>query len=99
MKGADGNRVRSAERYRLVSIELDCAPGNPRPDDLISGVLEGTGLTVDMFDTASPFFGHQTWILREHSEARDAVFSAQKPVFKERIAALYKQGLIRYGSW
>ena len=33
-------------RYRNFSIELDCAPGTPRPSDLIGYVLEGQ-LEVD----------------------------------------------------
>lgn len=87
------------ERYQAFSIELDCAPGRPRPSDLIEGVLDGTGLSPTDFDTANPFFGHQTWVLRSGSPERDLAFTASKPIFKERIEALFHSHLIRYGTW
>lgn len=88
----------TTQRHAHFSIELDCPPGNPRPVDLIEGVLEGSGLLIDDFDTGAPFFGMQTWILKEASE-KDDLFIKAREVFKERIDALYKRGVIRYGSW
>lgn len=88
-----------ADRYKNFSIELDCWPGNPRPWHLIEGVLKGTGLTVDDFDTAAPFFGNQTWVLKVGDEARDQRFVAAKPTIAMRVENLYTQGTIRYGSW
>lgn len=86
------------DRFKNFSIEIDCPPGNPRPDDLIASVLSGTGLDEDDFDTSAPFFGHQTWILKE-DPAKEAIFKASKPIFKERLEALYHQGVVRYCSW
>lgn len=86
------------KRYNDFSIELDCPPGQVRPNDLIDGVLEGTGLEVSDFDTGAPFFGHQIWILKE-SAGKDLLFIEKKPVFKERITQYYNQGWIRYGTW
>lgn len=86
------------DRYKNFSIELDCAPGTPRPGDLIGGVLEGTGLEVVDFETSAPFFGHQTWVLRE-SAMKDELFMSLKPTLKERVTKLHDDGLIRYGSW
>ncbi|HEY2617483.1 MAG TPA: hypothetical protein VGI78_09120 [Acetobacteraceae bacterium] len=94
----DFHSIEAKHRHRHFSIELDCAPGNPRPGDLIAGVLEGTGLVVADFDTGNPFFGHQVWVLKV-SEQNDPVFTAAKPVLKQRIEALHARGLIRYGSW
>jgi len=85
-------------RHKDFSIELDCPPGNPRPKDLIESVLVETGLTVDDFDTAPPWFGHQTWILKE-SAGKDALFTSCKPTFKERCTALYNAGIVRYATW
>lgn len=79
------------------TIELDCPPGNPRPKDLIAGVLKDTPFTEADFETGNPFFGHQTWALINH--CKDAQFVAHQETFKERITALYEQGAIRYGSW
>jgi hypothetical protein len=86
------------ERYGRFSIELDCPPGYPRPHDLIDGVLKDTGLEVEDFETDSPFFGHQTWILKE-SARKDCIFTKSKHLFKERIEKLFYSGAIRYGTW
>lgn len=79
------------------SIELDCPPGNPRPGDLIHGVLKDTPFTEADFETGKPFFGHQTWVLVNH--AKDAEYLAWQDIFKERITSLYNMSVIRYGSW
>ena len=86
------------DRYTHYSIELDCPPGNPRPNDLIEGVLRDTGLAVEDFDTGNPFFGHQTWMLKD-SVKKDYLFKQAKPVLKRRIEKLYHDGRIRYGTW
>jgi len=39
----------------VKTIELDCPPGQPRPGDLIDGVIEGTGLPKK--EAKSKFFG------------------------------------------
>ena len=87
-------------RYLDFSIELDCPPGIPRPNDLIEGVLERTGLKVEDFSTTPPFFGHQTWVLEPGDQKKDALFRKHKhKTFKPRIEALYYAGAIRYGTW
>ena len=40
------------------TIELDCAPGFPRPDMLLPGILEGTGFTPEDVPCISTFFGN-----------------------------------------
>lgn len=75
------------------SIELDCPPGSPRPDDLIESVLEGTGLEVK--DPVLKFFGCFTWIY----DMPDEEWSKVQSIIKPRIQALYQRGTIRYGSW
>lgn len=89
-------RAAAAERF---SIELDCPPGNPRPGDLIAGVLAGTGLIPEDFDPPSRFFGCWTWVLRSGDEHRVARFKHAQPTLKERVTALHEAGVIRYGSW
>jgi hypothetical protein len=88
----------SVLRYKNFSIEIDCPPGDPRPCDLIYGVIDGSGLVVDDFDTAPPFYGHQTWILKA-CPIREQKFKSSKPVFKERLLELYNKGLVRCCSW
>lgn len=76
------------------TIELDCAPGCPRPDAYIGAVIEGTGLPKRK--DSSRFFGNWTW---DYSDVPEATWQAAKPILKERIEALYHRGAIRYGSW
>lgn len=76
------------------TIELDCAPGYPRPGDLIDVVLEGTGLKAG--ETVSRCFGNWTW---QFDVPRDVWERDIQPVIKPRIEALYNAGTIRYGSW
>jgi hypothetical protein len=78
----------------MQTIELDCAPGNPRPGDLIEGVIKDTGLPVR--EPVAKFFGQWTWDYRDIPEEQ---WLKAKPILKERISALYYQGAIRYGSW
>lgn len=87
-----------SQRLQDFSIELDCPPGSIRPNDLIDGVLRDSGIEPTDFETGAPFFGHQVWILKEEAN-KDAIFTASKPTFKERITALYHSGRIRYGTW
>lgn len=78
----------------METIELDCPPGNPRPGDLIAGVLEGTGLKVE--DPVLMLFGEWTW---EYDVPREKWVAEIQPIIKPRIEALYHRGLIRWGSW
>jgi hypothetical protein len=78
----------------MESIELDCPPGDPRPGDLIAGVLDGTGLAVP--ESESRVFGNWTWTF---DVPRDDWVGRIQPIIKPRIEALYHAGVIRYGSW
>lgn len=78
----------------VQTIELDCPPGAPRPDDLIGGVIEGTGLPLK--EAVGRFFGNWTW---DYSEVPPAEWEAIQDITKVRIKALYASGVIRYGSW
>ena len=48
----------TAIKYSRYSIELDCAPGGPRPNELLPSVLEGTGVTLDPEITVARCFGN-----------------------------------------
>jgi hypothetical protein len=82
------------------TIELDCAPGGPRPGDLIEKVVEGTILENDPKAhpeaTVGRFFGNWTW---EFSHISDEEWLKIREVVKLRVKALYDRGTIRYGSW
>lgn len=77
------------------SIELDCAPGNPRPGDLIESVISGLGLPWPK-ETVMRFFGNWKW---EWPEVTDERWREIQPTLRARIEALYIRGVIRYGSW
>ena len=76
------------------TINLDCAPGNPRPGDLIGGVI--AGLDLPAREPVSKFFGNWCW---NYSDIAEDVWNKARPVLKERITQLYNKGLIRYGDW
>lgn len=78
------------------TIELDCAPGCPRPDTYLPRVLKGTGIDPDKLTLAGQFFGNWTWVVPEELDAR---YAEVRPTVKKRIEDLYNQGAIRYGSW
>lgn len=81
---------------KLFTIELDCAPGSPRPNELLPSVLEGTGVTIDPDETVSRFFGNWKWQVPD--DQVEAYLVARDRV-KARVTELYRRGLIRYGSW
>ena len=76
------------------TLELDCRPGTPRPGDLIAGVIKGTGL--DKRETVFRFFGSWVW---DYSDIAEEKWLQIQPIIEERIKKMYKNGLIRYGSW
>ena len=76
------------------SIELDCAPGTPRPDTYIGGVIAGTGLEVR--EPASTFFGNWEW---NYSDVDADTWEKIRPTLETRVKELYYEGCIRYGSW
>lgn len=75
-------------------IELDCAPGDPRPDSYIAAVIEGTGLPAR--EPCAKFFGNWMW---KYNDIDSAVYAAAQLILKDRITDLYVKGRIRYGSW
>ncbi len=77
------------------SIELDCPPGNPRPSDLIDGVIEG--LDLPRIETCVRFFGHFKW---DYTDLVDHErWLTIQPTLRARVESLYARGYIRYGSW
>ncbi len=76
-----------------ATIELDCAPGCPRPGDLIEGVIEGTGLPSKK--PVSKFFGCWVW----EYDVTPEEWKRVQPTLQERITELYHAGAIRFGSW
>lgn len=78
------------------TIEIDCAPGGIRPNELLPSVLEGTGIEIDPENTVGRFFGNWTW---EVPEEQHELYEQVRDTISERIKNLYNSGRIRYGSW
>lgn len=82
------------------TIELDCAPGTPRPDSYITEVVRGTALEglpeADSQAAVSRLFGCWTW---SFPNVAPEVWAEVQKVTKPRIEALFRSGRIRYGSW
>jgi hypothetical protein len=76
------------------TIQLDCPPGDPRPDDLIEGVIEN--LDLPKRDHLGCLFGWWVW---DYSDIDPEHWKKIKPTLKRRIGALYKKGIIRAGGW
>ena len=80
------------------SIEIDCKPGLPRPDQLFPLVIKDTGLDVEDFELRSRLFGHFIWILRQDG-SKEQVYLEKREVFKKRLEHLLERGIVRYISW
>lgn len=81
----------------MQTIEIDCAPGMPRPDEHLPGILKDTCLEAYSHkEPISKFFGNWMW---DFSEINPECWESCKPLIKERIIKLYNNGWIRYGSW
>ena len=80
----------------MYTIDLDCAPGPIRPNQLLPGILEDTGIIIDPEQTVSRLFGNWQW---EIPEEQSELYEKVRETIKDRITALYNKGFIRYGSW
>lgn len=80
------------------SIELDCAPGFPRPSAYIMSVVKGTCLETitDPENPTSKFFGNWMWT---YPNISNETWKEMEGLLKFRIVRLYQKGKIRYGSW
>ena len=86
----------SMAQSQHYTIELDCPPGDPRPGDLIEGIIRDTGLPIR--DPVSKVFGNWTWSYHDVEDISN-LWTKIRPTLKRRIQTLYQQGVIRYGSW
>jgi len=75
-------------------IEIDCAPGTPRPDGYFKVICEKLG--IEYFAPASTFFGNWTWEIPELNEEQREIYDSFVPDY---IKGLHSSGKIRYGSW
>jgi hypothetical protein len=82
-----------SEKY---SIEIDCAPGTPRPDTVLPLALSNTEMKVEDFEKTSTFFGNWTYVpLLEKEE----LYANSQNTIAENLKQAYAKGKCRYCSW
>ena len=86
--------MRKCEAHGEHTIELDTPPGAPRPGDLITKILKGTGLKER--EPIGKFFGNWTW---DYSDIPCEEWDKVQLITQPKIERLYHGGVIRYGSW
>ena len=74
-------------------IHLECPPGDPRPGDLIAGIIRDTGLPLR--DSTGRLFGHWEW---DYNDIPRDLWEAAVPLIEVRMTDLYKEGIIRAGQ-
>jgi hypothetical protein len=76
-----------------TTVEIDCAPGNPRPDfyfnHIWTVILKRDASTIP--EPISKVFGNWEWKIEYTEEEQSQV--------ADYIKSLYHQRKIRYGSW
>ena len=68
-------------------IELDCPPGDPRPNDLIEEVIKDTGLPSR--ESSGILSGHALW---DYSDIAPEIWQKATPTIIQRIRELYRRG-------
>lgn len=74
-------------------INIDCAPGSIRPDNILCRAIKETSLLETDFTEVSRCFGNWTWTI-----PMDKYMPHQKAI-GEKLKAFYEMGAIRYAAW
>jgi hypothetical protein len=82
------------EKAKRQVIRLDCAPGMPRPNELLPLALQKTGLPV--VEASSKLFGDFSF---DYSHIEAAVWCQALPKLEANIKLLFAKQMIRFGSW
>jgi hypothetical protein len=75
-------------------IEIDCPPGNPRPDVIYRSAIKNTGLIEKQPESKT--FGCWTW---NYDEVPADQWNTLRKVIGTKLKLYYDAGTIRYGSW
>jgi hypothetical protein len=95
VKGIPEDELREmlAKEQEKRLLYIDCPPGGTRPEDLLPGVLEGTGIPIK--PDVGRFFGNWTW---DYSDVDKETWKKAQPIIHSRLKALYDKGRIRYAN-
>jgi hypothetical protein len=77
-------------------IVLDCEPGYPRPNDILTTVLRDTELTNDDFSITLKCFGAWTFNINNNKVEE---FHKYFDIIGKAITSAEIHGRIRYGEW
>lgn len=80
-------------RHGRLVLEIDCAPGEPRPDVYAREVFNTIG--KEYAEPNSKFFGNWTWFIDIEKEP----WEKAKDTVGAYLKKLYNAGKIRYASW
>jgi len=78
------------------SIEIDCAPGLPRPDTHFNNMCEICELDISWFKSPTKFFGNWEW--KVNPEYNSQYIKKQKEI-QTYLTDLYIYSNVRYASW
>lgn len=80
----------------VQTIEIDCAPGNLRPGDVMKSMIEELELPFKYKETSGRLFGNWTWTFNEFNE--EDWRAIQKKV-GPYLTKCWEKGTVRYASW
>lgn len=73
-------------------VHIECPPREPRPGDLIAGIIKGTGLPLREDVAEFRLFSHWKW---EYHDIPRENWEAAVPIMFRRLKRLYKKQAIR----
>ena len=77
----------------VINLNIDCAPGSPRPDGYAKVVFEYLG--IEYTEPISKFFGNWIW----HIPVDEVKYDKELPWISDYLKRLYSRGSIRYAGW
>jgi len=78
------------------TIEIDCPPGEPRPDFFMDTIIARSGLNIKCPETSHRCFGEWGW---DFSHLDVTTWGVLKATAREYLTEAHNQGLIRYAGW
>lgn len=84
---------------KRLSIEIECPPGEARPEDIFELTIQNTGLTSnDFFNDGKVIFGYTEYLVINNV---DSIYKYKRvrQELKKRLTTFYKKGVIRAATW
>ena len=78
------------------SIEIDCAPFQPRPSVYFSNMCIACLLDTTWFNEPTKSFGNWEWTVKPQ-HIND--YLPKRPAVRDHLTSLYQNNSVRYASW